>query len=185
MIIGICGKSGCGKSTLARQMVELTNHKAIHLDIDKIGHDVLLIDEVKEKLVKSFGNSILKESKIDRKKLGVIVFDSRNEMKKLSDITWQYMQIEIDKFINNNKDKIVILDWALLSITKYFAICDLTVFLDVPYAVRKQRAMRRDNISETAFDLREKASLNYNPEDFDYVLKNNEEETVKGLVKLL
>ena len=52
MIIGICGKSCCGKSTLANQIIELTNNKAIHLDIDKVGHRVLLLPEVKEKLEK-------------------------------------------------------------------------------------------------------------------------------------
>ena len=122
MIIGICGKSGSGKSTLANEIIELTNNNAIHLDIDKIGHKVLLLPKIQEELINSFGKSIIKEKTIDRKKLGEIVFDSRKEMKKLSDITWKYMQIEIDKFININKDKIIILDWLLLPITKYFYI---------------------------------------------------------------
>ena len=100
MIIGICGKSGCGKSTLANQIIELMDNKAIHLDIDKVGHRVLLLPEVQEKLVSSFGESVVKENNVDRKKLGEIVFDSRNEMNKLSNITWIYMQIEIDNFLN-------------------------------------------------------------------------------------
>ena len=48
MIIGICGKSGCGKSTLANQIIELTNNKAVHLDIDKVGHKVLILPEVQK-----------------------------------------------------------------------------------------------------------------------------------------
>ena len=48
MIIGIFGKSGCGKSTLANQIIELTNNKAIHLEIDKIGRSILLLREVKK-----------------------------------------------------------------------------------------------------------------------------------------
>lgn len=185
MIIGICGKSGCGKSTLAKEIIKLTNNKSVHLGIDKVGHKVLLIDEVKEELIKAFGNSIMEESNIDRKKLRKIVFDSRNEMKKLSDITWKYMPIEIDKFLSNNQDKIVILDWLLLPITKYFDMCDLKILLDIPYEVRKQRAIARDNISDSDFDLREKASIDFNPESFDYVLKTNETESIKKLVKLL
>ena len=80
MIIGICGKSGCGKSTLANQIIELTDNKAIHLDIDKVGHNVLLLPEVKQELIKSFGESVIQENIVDRKRLGEIVFDSRNEM---------------------------------------------------------------------------------------------------------
>ena len=64
MIIGICGKSGSGKSTLAKQIIELTNNKAIHLDIDKVGHHVLLLPEVKEKLINSFGEAIIKENNL-------------------------------------------------------------------------------------------------------------------------
>lgn len=185
MIIGICGKSGCGKSTLANQIIELTNNKAIHLDIDKVGHSVLLLPEIKEELVKSFGESIIKENIVDRKKLGEIVFDSRKEMNKLSDITWKYMQIEIDNFLNLHKDKIIILDWLLLSISKYFNMCDIKILLDIPYEIRKQRAMKRDNISEETFDLREKASIEFDENAFDYVIKVNDKEIVKRLVKSL
>ena len=185
MIIGICGKSGCGKSTLANQIIELTYNKAIHLDIDKVGHRVLLLPEVQEELVSSFGESIIKDNELDRKKLGKIVFSSKNEMDKLSDITWKYMQIEIDNFLNLNMDKIIILDWILLSISKYFDMCDIKILLDIPYVIRKQRAIIRDNISEEAFDLREQASIEFDECAFDYVIKENDKEIVKKLVKLL
>ena len=185
MIIGICGKSGSGKSTLANQIVKLTNNKGIHLDIDKIGHKVLLLPDVINELTNSFGESIIKDNNIDRKKLGEMVFNSRNKMNKLSNITWKYMQIEIDNFLNSNKDKIIILDWILLPITKYFSMCDIKILLDVPYSIRKERAIKRDNITKESFDLREKASIDFNTNDFDYVLKENNIETVKRLVKSL
>ena len=185
MIIGICGKSGSGKSTLANQIIEATNHKAIHLDIDKIGHNVLTIDEVKKELIKSFGDSIIKEEKIDRKELGELIFNSRNKMKKLSDITWKYMQIEIDNFLKNNNDKIVILDWLLLPISKYFDMCNIKVLLEIPYETRKQRAIKKDRISEEAFESREKATINYNIKDFDYIFTNNNKEIVERLVRFI
>lgn len=185
MIIGICGKSGCGKTTLAKQIIELASKKTIHLDIDKIGHKVLLLPEVKEELINSFVDSIVKTNIIDRKKLGEIVFASRHEMKKLSDITWKYMQMEIDKFLISNKDKIIILDWLLLSISKYFDMCDVKILLDIPYDVRKEMAMKRDNITEEEFTLREKASIDFKKGDFDYVLEKTDKEIIKRLVKSL
>ncbi len=184
MVIGICGKSGSGKSTLAKQIIEL-NNEAVHLDIDKVGHDVLLLSEVKEELKRSFGESIIDSDMVNRKKLGQIVFASRNEMDKLTIITWKYMQIEIDKFLNDNKDKIVILDWILLPITKYFDMCDIKILLDIPYDIRVERAIKRDNITEEAFNLRDNASIDYNEKDFDYVFKTSEKEMVRKMVKLL
>ena len=182
MIIGICGKSGSGKSTLARILVEHYGN-AIHLDIDKVGHNALMVPDVMRELVKCYGDKILNGENVDRKKLGAIVFNSRLEMKNLSDITWKYMQIEIDKFLSLNKDKIIILDWLLLPISKYFDYCDIKILLDISYEVRKERAIKRDNITEEAFDLRDKASINYDEYKFDYVINNNNVDEIKRLVK--
>lgn len=184
MIIGICGKSGSGKTTLASHLAK-EYENAINLDIDKIGHNVLTIEEVKCELVHSFGNNILKDNMIDKKRLGHIVFTSRLEMKKLSGITWKHMKIQIDKFLIDNEDKTIILDWLLLPKTKYFKMCDITVLLDIPYEIRKNRAIKRDNISKEAFDLREKASMDFNANSFDYVIKEDNEEILKRLVNLL
>lgn len=182
MIIGICGKSGSGKSTLSKTLIKEYKN-AIHLDIDKIGHKVLMIEKVKKELIKSYGNNILTDKNIDRKKLGDIVFNSRLEMKNLSHITWKYMQIEIDKFLIDNKDKIIILDWLLLPISKYFDKCDVKVLLDISYELRKERAIKRDNIKEEEFDLREKASISFDKYKFDYVIKDNNKIEIKRLVK--
>lgn len=184
MIIGICGKSGSGKSTLSRTLASNLENATL-LDIDKIGHSVLTIPEVKQELINAFGSEILGKDNVDRKKLGEIVFESRKDMQKLSDITWKYMQIEIDKFMSSNEGKIIILDWILLPISKYFEMCDLKVLLDIPYEIRKERAMKRDNISEDKFDLRERASIDFDINNFDYVIKRNNEDEFKRLVKSL
>ena len=95
------------------------------------------------------------------------------------------MQVEIDEFLNKNKDKIIILDWLLLPISKYFNMCDIKILLDVPYEVRKQRATKRDSITEETFELREKASISFDESAFDYVLKTSDSEIFKRLVKSL
>jgi dephospho-CoA kinase len=159
--------------------------EAIHLDIDKVGHYVLTLDEVKEELVNTFGPNVINENLVDRKKLGEIVFNSRERMDRLTDITWKYMQIEIDKFLEANKDKKVILDWLLLANTRYFDMCDLKILLDIPYEIRKHRAMLRDNITEEAFQLREKASIDYDADKFDHVIRGDQEIEVGKLVKSL
>ena len=116
MIICICGKSGSGKSSIAKKITEEIPN-SIHIDIDKIGHKSHNDEYVKANLINTFGDNILTNKIIDRKKLGKIVFSSPSEMKKLENITWNYMEKEIDKIINDNKDKLIILDWLLMIFT--------------------------------------------------------------------
>ena len=182
MIIGISGKSGCGKTTFAKRLISESKKDCVHLDIDKVGHTVLTIPEVQEELIHTFGD-VVEDGVVNRKKLGAIVFSSPDEMNKLTNITWKYMQIEIDEFIQNNEGKVIILDWLLLPITKYFEICNIKVLLDIPYEVRKKRAMKRDSITEEAFDLRDQASIDLNSGDFDIVVQKDED--FKRMVKLL
>ena len=180
MLIGICGKSGSGKSTVASILKEKYN--AIHLEIDKVGHHVLVLEDVKKELVNAFGKEVIKEGKVNQKQLGNIVFEKRNEMEKLTDITWKYMQQEIDAVINEHKNQIILLDWLLLANTKYFDQCDIKILLNIPYEVRLQRAMKREHISEEAFALREKASVEYDPSKFDLVIEDTNLEAVKRKV---
>ena len=183
MIIGITGKSGSGKTTLARQIQE--EKRGVHIDIDKIAHKVLLKEEVKEELVKTYGEKILYMDEVERKYLREIVFQSRNEMKRLSSVIWNYMEVEIDNIINNNKDKIIIIDWILLPKTKYFNNCDIKILIDIPYSIRKDRVLKRDQISEDIFILREKASISYQKNEFDFILNDFSIENTKRLVKQL
>ena len=185
MIIGICGRSGSGKSTLSNYIIDSVKEEAVHLDIDKVGHKVLLFPEVQDVIIESFGEKIVKDNAVDRKKLGEIVFSSRNEMSKLSNITWKFMQIEIDKFIEENKNKIIVLDWVLLSATKYFNMCDIKILLDIPYEERKRRAMNRDKITEETYDLRDKSCIEYDESKFDYVLRGDFGEEIERMVKSL
>lgn len=180
MIIGICGKSGSGKSTIAKQLAN-SNKNIVHLDIDKIAHLSHKDKYVKEKIINTFTKSILTNNEIDRKKLSIIVFSSKEEIKKLEEITWNFMEKEIDKFIKENKDKIVILDYILLPLTKYFEQCDIKILIDIPYHIRKERVLNRDNISEESFDLRDSSSIEYNKNDFDIILTNEQEDILRRI----
>ena len=93
MIIGICGKSGSGKSTLARRIRDISERDCVHLDMDKIGHMVLTLPDVKNELVKVFGESVVSDGNADRKKLGEIVFNSRE---KMSDLLLVYLEVETE-----------------------------------------------------------------------------------------
>lgn len=184
MLISICGKSGSGKSSLTNELLKFYGDNAVHVDVDKIGHFVNTIPEVLSEEVKCFGEGILTDGIVDRKKLGKIVFSSDEEMAKLTEITWKYMEKEIDKIVESNHDKLIILDWQLTPKTKFFEQSNLTILLDIPVEIRKERILKRDNISSEKFDIREQASIDYSLYNFDIVQSEINIDEIKRMVKL-
>ena len=98
MIIGITGSIGSGKTTAAKIF---SRHWYTRIDADEIGHQIIKNKEVKDKIIKNFGNSVLDKNKqIDRAKLGDIVFNDDAQLKKLNSITHP-------SIIKNIKNKII------------------------------------------------------------------------------
>lgn len=179
MLISLVGLTGSGKSTIARLLCSYNKH-IIHLDIDKIAHLVLTNKDVKSKLYNAFGPTILYENnKINRKSLGQIVFNSPEKMEILATITWPYMEDIIDKYIANNQNKIIILDYLLLPKTKYFNQSDLRILVKASEETRLNRIMKRDNITEEQFYLRNSNSPELNEGEYDYVINTDESLSVE------
>ena len=184
MIICIVGKSGSGKSYVCK-LLQSFSKDTFHLDIDNISHEVLTDPNVYKELVDTFGASVSNSDNktINRKALGNIVFNSETEMDKLTKITWPRMQPLIDKFILEHSNKVILLDWQLLVKTTYFDTSAIKILVDSPFELRMQRAIARDNITEETFRTRDKASLEFNSNEFDYVINNDYSDKVKEKVK--
>lgn len=81
----IIGGMGAGKSTARKALVDAG---LPFIDLDKVGHDVLTWDTVKEELVETFGADIMNaEGEVDRKALAHKAFVSPAETRKLNRIT--------------------------------------------------------------------------------------------------
>jgi len=171
-IIGVTGKSGTGKSTFS-EMLSKKYKNSIRVDVDKIGHAALKQPEIIEELTENFGDAILNNNgNIDRKKLGNLVFAKKDNMQILIDLTWQYMQQELDKILASNYDTVV-LEWLLLPKTKYWDKCDNKILVSSDDQQRKLNVMKRDNVSEEYFDERDNSGLDYAPYKFDYTVENH------------
>lgn len=183
-IIGITGKSGSGKTELATLLAEELKGK--YIDIDKIGHEANKQPEILKDLCETFGKGILDANgQLNRKKLGAIVFSDKNKMDQLTDITWGYMQKQLDSIMEQSND-IFVLDWILLPKSKYWEMCDLRILVTANDKIRKIKVIERDNITEEYFEKRDSASLDYSPYNFDYVFKNDyQNETIEKIVETI
>jgi len=173
MLIGVVGKSGAGKSTLIRKMHSFDN-SFIHVDIDKVGHDILSDEKIVRKIVEIVGDpTVVENGVINRKKVGNIIFNDKKKYDEYYKYTEDIEYAIIDKIIEDNKDKKVVLDWILLDNTKYWGKLDYKILVKTNYEVRKSRVVIRDNINEKYFDLRENMKDDYNTSEMDYIIDGN------------
>lgn len=184
MLIGVTGKSGAGKSTFVKKM-QCIDSNVVHIDIDKIGYDILKDEKIVRNIVDIVGDSnVFTNGVLDRKKVGNIIFNDNNKYEEYYKYTEDIEYAIIDRIIEENKDKIVVLDWILLDKTKYWNKLDCKILFETEYEVRKNRVVQRDNISEEYFDLRESMKDNYNKEEMDYIIDgdNISEDKIRNIL---
>lgn len=149
-IIGICGQTGAGKSTLAEMLEKLGLGQ--NLEVDQIGHRLLTVKQVKEKLVKVFGREILdSDSEVDRKVLGRKAFKDKDSIKKLNGIMHPAMKQEVKRIIELQKKqqkRFLILNAALLFSMNLDKLCNRLVYVVTSPEIRLDRLVTTRDWSE-------------------------------------
>jgi len=145
LVLGLTGSIGSGKSTVARMFQELG---AEIIDADKVGHSLLEKKEVRESIVKNFGSSILdKEGKIERRKLGSIVFQDRKRLEELNSIIHPLISSEIKRKITFSQARIIIIDAAILLETGWDSLVDKVIVVKASYETRRKRIKESNLLS--------------------------------------
>jgi len=173
-IIGITGGTGAGKSSAVKALQVLS---AKTLDCDVIYHELLADSAAMSAEIEANFDNVQTAGKIDRQKLGNIVWRDPVALKKLNSITHKYMSIELDRQIMTLKSsgvETIVIDAIALIESGQNKRCDVVVGIVAPLEKRLSRIMTRDNIT------REQALLRINaqqPESFyrnncDYILEN-------------
>jgi len=113
-IIGVTGKVGVGKTFLVDKLA-LDNKLYDVIDLDKVGHYVLTKASVIHSLTKAFGNKILdKNNKIDRKKLGEIVFSNKDDLITLNQVSHPLIKTHVEKRIKTSQKSSVLIVGSLI-----------------------------------------------------------------------
>ena len=160
-IIGLVGGVASGKSLVARQLAELG---ASLLDADRAGHDVLRLPEVEAAARARWGSRIFAaDGHIDRRRLAGIVFAPTPDGPPQREYLEQLTHPEIGRRLEQQIGQLAaagaaaaVLDAAVMLEAGWDRLCEHLIYVDVPRAVRMQRAHGR-GWSEEDFTARENA----------------------------
>ena len=155
-IIGITGGIGSGKSRVLNIMEEI--YGAVLCQTDVVAHQLQKKEETCYKeIVNVFGVNILTENKeIDRKKLGAIVFNDNDKLKKLNQIVHpavkKQVKLEIEEARRKQKEFFLI-ESALLMEDHYEELCDELWYIYADERVRRDRLKTSRLMNEEKIDL--------------------------------
>lgn len=150
MIVGLTGKSCSGKNKVA----SLLDDNFVVIDEDRLGHEALEknIDKIRE----SFGDDVISDGVVDRKKLGSIVFSDSGKLEELNSITHPWMVDETVRICRKieKEGRIAVINAAILEEMGFVPYCDEIIFVLAPYEKRLERALERDGVTEENFRKR-------------------------------
>ena len=154
--VGLTGMSGAGKTTACEVFA-------------RSGFDIVDCDEVARAVVEPgkpaleaisafFGSDILRgDGKLDRGKLGGIVFSDAGKLKALNDIIYPFITFEIISRIISfpaGKKRPVLLDAPTLFESGADALCDTIVCVTADREFCAQRIMARDGLTREQAEKR-------------------------------
>ncbi len=167
IIIGLTGKTGAGKSTVSAYFSE---NGAYVIDGDIVARKVLSEDKtLLNKLNEAFSGILNNDGSLNRKLLAAKAFATPDKTELLNSI----IHPAINRYIRKetlcafeNYDTVLV-DAAAIIESGFADECDYLLVAHAPYEIRKERIMKRDNISENDALIR----MNGQKDDEFYLLR--------------
>ncbi|KQC11456.1 MAG: hypothetical protein APR62_09910 [Smithella sp. SDB] len=160
--VGLTGGIACGKSTVAKMFAVLGAHL---IDFDRLAHYVQEPGKPAYKeVVKHFGNTILQpDKKIDRIKLGNIVFSNKKKILELNNIVHPFVYQEwyhhMGKIKAKEEHAIILSDVPLLFEGGMQHLFDLTVLVLIAPEEQLRRLRIRNELSQKEAEKRLKSQM--------------------------
>lgn len=194
-ILGITGGVGAGKSTVLSYLQKQYGARVILAD--EVGHMVQEPgQECYKKIVENFGEEILCDGRIDRQKLGAVVYADRSKLELLNQLVHPAVKAHIVEEIEKERHKgevpFVVVEAALLLEDRYDLICDEIWYVYVDeknrckrlmasrgYSAEKVQSIMRNQMKDAEFRGRCDFVID-NSSDF---MENTYEQIDKGLIK--
>lgn len=169
--IVLTGSIGTGKSTVSAM---LQHHGFEVIDADKISKEILPLHV--EEVRALFGENVIVDGRIDRKALGEIIFNDKNEREKLNALMRPLIREEIFRRseLLEVKQKPYIIDIPLYYESEGYD-CKLVVVVYAPVEVQRKRLMIRENFTKEEAQKRIDAQISIEEKKIlaDFLINNS------------
>lgn len=165
--IAITGNIASGKSQVEKF---LAKDFPVY-DCDQIAHNIL------DNLEDFYGYDVFTNNKIDRKKLGDLVFKNQDLRKKLETVIHPKVKDKIlELFKKHSEDKIIFISVPLLFEAGFEKLFDKILFIKIDKRIQLERLMTRNNFSEEEANARINSQKSQEEKILkaDYIIDNSQ-----------
>jgi len=148
--IAITGGIACGKTVASYYF---RKHGFEVYSADRISHNILNKKNITQIIVKELGD-ILTDGRIDRIKLGQVVFGDKKKLEKLNSILHPLVIAEINSIKEKNKGKIIFFEIPLLFETKQEKNFDLIINIYCDKNIQITRLIERNELTKSEAEKR-------------------------------
>jgi dephospho-CoA kinase len=184
MKIGVTGGIGSGKSLLVSELERLG---AVVYHADKKAKELVCLPEVKESIIKLFGEKAFENDTYNTKYIASIVFEDAIKLQALNSIIHPAVFKDLDRFCHQNEGKTIVYESALMMETGHTHLFDKVILVTAPLSLRIERVMARDGVDRNAVLKRiEKQWSDEKKRDLaDIIIENIDKEETLNKVRLL
>lgn len=179
--IGLTGQTGAGKGFVCEYLKQL-GFTIVESDcvVKKIYSEN---DEIIQQLCKEFGQDIIMNNTVDKKRLAQIVFADEQKLKRLNSIVHPAVMVECKKQAGG----LTVLDAPQLFEANAQADCYKIIAVTAPQEIRKERIIKRDGITPEQAQSRIDAQLSqeYYVNNSDFVINNDGSDVKIQIDKIL
>jgi dephospho-CoA kinase len=170
--VAITGIFGSGKTTVS-DIVKSQGYKVI--SCDDIVDDILKKERVITKIKKTFGEKIIRQGKIHRKKLADIIFHCRQSKKKLEKIIHPLVFKKLEKLILDYEEKkgIIFAEVPLLFETNSNNLFDTIIVVTARRNVIMQRLGKKKSKEDIELIWKNQISLQKKEKQADFIVDNS------------
>lgn len=181
-IIGITGGIGSGKTLVCRVFacLGIAVFYADEVAKELYEDDPVLVETIRER----FGDEILHSGKINKSKLGEIIFADKSKLSALNSLVHPAVSRAFLKWKKNQTSPYIIRESAILIESKSYLDCDHIIQITAPEPLRIQRVMQRSNLNEQ--QIRSRISEQMTEDErrpfCDFEIPNDEKHLILGTI---